>query len=539
MRDITKLHPELQRKIGELVLACTGQGLKIGFSECVRTVEEQNALYAKGRTAPGAIVTNAKGSDYSSQHQWGIAADFYRNDGKGAFDNTDHKEELTEENYENPEISLNPDNVVLVHQRCHNLIHDKLGYIEKKVYIVYGSPLSGKSSYVKSLQNEGDLIVDIDNIWQALSGCERYIKPLRLRANVFQVRDIRDDGTGVYAVKKGDIAKILNKPNQFQTTADFLESITTLLFLNYNVFIIPTYYEWYDDNRQYHKVYDGLYPIVPTQVDFFEDAAGQMYTKFTFENGKSYLINYKDVIHWKFRNSSNLLMGGDKSGRPNHNALLQTLALNHELLQGVSKAMKATYAVNAVVKIPTVMGKEKSENAIKELNEKLKNSESGLAAIDMKAEYIPIKKEVKLVDKDTLEFIDQKILRTFGVPLPILTGDYTKAQYEAFYQKTIEPLIISLSQVLTDKLLSDGERSHGNLIKLYPKELIFMSMSETLEMIRLVGDSGGLYENEKRTALGLMPLEELNGVRMQSLNYANVEIADKYQLGKVDGRKEA
>mgnify|MGYP001048498122 FL=1 len=378
----------------------------------------------------------------------------------------------------------------------------------------------------------GQDIYASDVVQQAVSCIAQEMKKLR-------PAHIRDDGTGVYAVKKGDIAKILNKPNQFQTTADFLESITTLLFLNYNVFIIPTYYEWYDDNSQYHKVYDGLYPIVPTQVDFIEDAAGQMYTKFTFENGKSYLINYRDVIHWKFRNSSNLLMGGDKSGRPNHNALLQTLALNHELLQGVSKAMKATYAVNAVVKIPTVMGKEKSENAIKELNEKLKNSESGLAAIDMKAEYIPIKKEVKLVDKDTLEFIDQKILRTFGVPLPILIGDYTKAQYEAFYQKTIEPLIISLSQVLTDKLLSDGERSHGNLIKLYPKELIFMSMSETLEMIRLVGDSGGLYENEKRTALGLMPLEELNGVRMQSLNYANVEIADKYQLGKVDEKKEA
>lgn len=378
----------------------------------------------------------------------------------------------------------------------------------------------------------GQDIYASDVVQQAVSCIAQEMKKLR-------PAHIRDDGTGVYAVKKGDIAKILNKPNQFQTTADFLESITTLLFLNYNVFIIPTYYEWYDDNSQYHKVYDGMYPIVPTQVDFIEDAAGQMYTKFTFENGKSYMINYKDVIHWKFRNSSNLLMGGDKLGRPNHNALLQTLALNHELLQGVSKAMKATYAVNAVVKVPTVIGKEQSENAIKELNEKLKNSESGLAAIDMKAEYIPIKKEVKLVDKDTLEFIDQKILRTFGVPLPILTGDYTKAQYEAFYQKTIEPLIISLSQVLTDKLLSDGERSHGNLIKLYPKELIFMSMSETLEMIRLVGDSGGLYENEKRTALGLMPLEELNGVRMQSLNYANVEIADKYQLGKVDGKKEA
>lgn len=233
----------------------------------------------------------------------------------------------------------------------------------------------------------GQDIYASDVVQQAVSCIAQEMKKLR-------PAHIRDDGTGVYAVKKGDIAKILNKPNQFQTTADFMESITTLLFLNYNVFIIPTYYEWYDDNSQYHKVYDGLYPIVPTQVDFIEDAAGQMYTKFTFENGKSYLINYRDVIHWKFRNSSNLLMGGDKSGRPNHNALLQTLALNHELLQGVSKAMKATYAVNAVVKIPTVMGKEKSENAIKELNEKLKNSESGLAAIDMKAEYIPIKKGV-------------------------------------------------------------------------------------------------------------------------------------------------
>lgn len=38
---------------------------------------EQDALYAQGRTTPGSIVTNARGTSYSSQHQWGIAADFY------------------------------------------------------------------------------------------------------------------------------------------------------------------------------------------------------------------------------------------------------------------------------------------------------------------------------------------------------------------------------------------------------------------------------------------------------------------------------
>jgi peptidoglycan L-alanyl-D-glutamate endopeptidase CwlK len=84
-RDITKLHPRLQDKIAEFKEKCDKAGLKIGISECFRTVEEQDALYAIGRTKPGKIVTNARGSSYSSMHQWGVAFDFYRNDGKGVY----------------------------------------------------------------------------------------------------------------------------------------------------------------------------------------------------------------------------------------------------------------------------------------------------------------------------------------------------------------------------------------------------------------------------------------------------------------------
>lgn len=85
MRDVTALHPELQQKVASLQALCKKNGLKIGIGECLRTVEEQNALYAQGRTKPGNKVTNARGSTYSSQHQWGIAVDFYRDDGTGAF----------------------------------------------------------------------------------------------------------------------------------------------------------------------------------------------------------------------------------------------------------------------------------------------------------------------------------------------------------------------------------------------------------------------------------------------------------------------
>lgn len=77
MRDIKALHPDLQKKYAQLIKLCSKRGITIGVAECLRTKAEQDALYAKGRTAPGKIVTNAKGSSYSSMHQWGVAFDFY------------------------------------------------------------------------------------------------------------------------------------------------------------------------------------------------------------------------------------------------------------------------------------------------------------------------------------------------------------------------------------------------------------------------------------------------------------------------------
>lgn len=100
-----------------------------------------------------------------------------------------HKIELTEENVNDYQISLNPENIALLHARCHNFQHDKLGRKSRMVYLVYGAPLSGKSTYVKDSMSEGDLVVDMDSIWQCVSGCDRYIKPNRLRSVVFRLRD--------------------------------------------------------------------------------------------------------------------------------------------------------------------------------------------------------------------------------------------------------------------------------------------------------------------------------------------------------------
>lgn len=101
-----------------------------------------------------------------------------------------HKLELTEQNVNDYSISLNPDNIMLVHHRCHNAIHERFGHVRpKEVFLVYGPPCSGKSTWVKETAGQEDIVLDIDNIWQMISINDRYIKPGRLKANVFGVRD--------------------------------------------------------------------------------------------------------------------------------------------------------------------------------------------------------------------------------------------------------------------------------------------------------------------------------------------------------------
>lgn len=371
----------------------------------------------------------------------------------------------------------------------------------------------------------GTNIYASDVVQQALKCIVDEMKKL----NPTHVRYIDSDPTPV----KSTVQDVLNKPNELMTTSEFLEKTMWLLLLNYNVFIIPTYYTWVDDKTgAERRYYESLYPINPTQVDFIEDASGRLFVKFWFWNGETTTLPYDDVIHIKYNYSVNEYMGGNQMGQPDNQALLGTLELNQQLLNGIAKAMNASYAVNGVVKYNTMLDNGKTELALKELEQKLLNSQSGFLPLDIKAEFTPLERKTQIVDEATLKFIDEKILRNWGVSLAILKGDYTKQQYNAFYQKTLEPLIIAIGQALTKKVFTSRELAFGNKIELYPKELIFMTVEQTLEMIKELSPTGALFENEKRVALGLKPLPELKGKRYMSLNWIDANNASQYQIGK-------
>lgn len=359
----------------------------------------------------------------------------------------------------------------------------------------------------------GTNIYASDVVQQALACIVDEVKKL----NPQHIRIVDNDPV---PISTSTVQAVLNDPNAVMTTAEFLEKITWLLLLNYNAFVIPTYRTWTDRNTgEERRYYEALYPIKPTQVNFIQDSSGRMYVQFFFESGYSTTVPYDDVIHIKYHYSVSEFMGGDWNGQPDHGPLLETLNLNDQMLKGIAKAMNASYAINGVIKYNTLLDQGKTEKALQELTEHLQNSESGFLPIDLKAEFVPLKRDTKLIDAETLKFMDEKILRNWGVPLAILRGDYNKVQYAAFYQKTLEPMIITISQAFTKKLFTKREKAFGNKIQLYPKDLVFMTVDQTIEMVTLLANTGAIFENEKRVAFGLRPLPELEGKRYMSLNW--------------------
>lgn len=100
-----------------------------------------------------------------------------------------HIQELTIDNVNDASVSLNPDNIQIVSFRTHNEIHNRYGYYTRHVYLVYGCPLAGKSTYVRERAGIHDLIIDIDKIYACISNNPIHVKSGRIADNAFAVRD--------------------------------------------------------------------------------------------------------------------------------------------------------------------------------------------------------------------------------------------------------------------------------------------------------------------------------------------------------------
>lgn len=292
----------------------------------------------------------------------------------------------------------------------------------------------------------------------------------------------------------GQIERLLTvRPNPNMNAYDFLYRLITTLMIENNAWAYP--------------VWDGytlvaIWPINCTMAEFLEDESKTIYVKFYFFDGGQVVLPYSEVIHLRRHYYNNDLLG-----EPN-DPINSVLSAIHTTNEGLAQAVKTSAHIRGILKFQGMLKPEDIKaNRDRFVSEYMTmQNTGGIAALDSKAEYIPVDIEPKMVNAAQMKELRDAVFRYFGVNEKIVMGNYTEDEWNAFYESTIEPIATQMSLEFTSKLFTDRERGFGNEIIFEANRLQYASVSTKLALVALV-DRGAMTPNEWREVFNLAPID--------------------------------
>lgn len=273
----------------------------------------------------------------------------------------------------------------------------------------------------------------------------------------------------------------------------------------------------------------AFYPVLAKNYELLQDSRNTTYLQFQFVNGKVYTLPYQELIHLRlFFNKHDIYGESSNLLKPD----LETALASSE---GIKNAIKTSNNLKGILKFTNSMMKEKDIKANKDAFVRdflsLENR-SGIAGLDAKAEFQPVKLEPITLNKDQLEQVNKNIYDYFGISEQIVRNTFTPEQWYAFYEGVIEPRAIQMSDEFTAKIFSDKAIKEGHKIIFTTNRIQYLSPKDKREILQTVLPYGLLTKDEALEILDLPPKGGEEGTKiLQSLNNIDSTIANQYQGG--------
>ena len=335
------------------------------------------------------------------------------------------------------------------------------------------------------------------------------LSALRMKARFFgklEPRHVKIEDGKTITVTDGTVAKVLRNPNHYQTPYDFLTQAFFMRERDDTCYIFNDRYKtkggyWY---------HEGLYVLTPSDKPIIkEDEQGKLYWVFTFDGYDNAIpFDFDEIIVWKKDNEDNQYMGGGKFSTNAKADLLNSLNAYHEITETVAEAAKLGCMFDGYLKINAYTAEDATSKEYRDkFVEDIRHNKGKPPVLDNTAEYIELKRQLKLVDAATLAEIKQNVVIDTGVSLEMLQGKFTPQDKEAFYESWIEPAAVSLGQAMEKVMFS---RATDRII-LYPHKVQLMATSEIVSIIQSTIAAGVFKIDEYREMLGYAPLENGEG----------------------------
>lgn len=337
-----------------------------------------------------------------------------------------------------------------------------------------------------------------------------------------------------------DITRLFRfRPNPLQTTKDFLACCEWLRRKDHNCFIYPQYVMVKDTQGNLFRKYIAFYPLNPAEIEIGidEDTGDIWEIKFYWRDGTSDILLYSDLIHLRWRRGKNTIVGGGNDyGRPDTKDLLKAVTTLDQVMQGLPKTIEASLKITGLYHVKTLIDSDKLKSQRDQFEEHISTSQSGIVATDLAGEFTPLNLRVAKIDAETMKFLKAIVRERYGISEAILSGDYNGDQHSAFYQNCIEDFIVEFEQATSSGLYSVREQDVGHRVKCYYSRTAYLSTQNKIEIANLATNTGIMTLNQINEMFGEPPFDG-GDRRLQSLNFVNVELVDKYQLSNSGASK--
>lgn len=322
------------------------------------------------------------------------------------------------------------------------------------------------------------------------------IRPKAKAIGKLVAKHIREGPDGIKVNPEPYMRFLLEEPNPYMTGQMMQEKLATQLSLNNNAFALIV-------RDEFGYPYQ-LYPIPCLGVEAIYDKNGELFLKFTLQNGKLLTFPYRDIIHLRQDFNENDIFGDSPA-----KAITSLMEVVNTTDQGIVKAIKNSNVIKWLLKFPNML---KPEDIKKNVDDFVKNYLSidadtgGAAGIDAKCDIQQVKPESYVPNAAQMDRTLQRIYSFFNTNEKIVQSKYTEDEWNSYYESEIEPLSIQMSGEYTRKLFTRKERGFGNKIIFEASSLQYASMQTKLNLLQMV-DRGAMTPNEWRWVMNMGPIE--------------------------------
>lgn len=319
------------------------------------------------------------------------------------------------------------------------------------------------------------------------------------------------------------------KPNEFQSTYQFLYRVATILEVTTTCFIIPLY-------DAYQETIQGFYPINPQLCEMVIGDDKKLYVRYTMSHGIKATLEYNKVgVIYKHAFKEKYFGDGT-------NALNPTINLLDIQTQGMMEAVKSSASIRFMGKLASTM---RSEDIAKErerfTRENLSaDNRTGLMLFDQKYQEIKqVESKPFVIDEKQMNAIKNNVYSYFGVSEKIIQSDFTEEEYNAFYEAEIETFALQLGQTLTNLLFTKTELAYGNEVMFTANRLQYASNKTKMDLVNSALDRGFLNVNEAREIFQMPPIDggDVYRIRLDYVETNNLNEVQGVQGGEEDVNK--